>query len=96
MNSMLRQTTQWMRRRKQWLARRAHNLTVRQRIICACVAGVLLLAAIIPTVQYLIESHRHTLDDATLKLVGKTNPNLASKLTYDQHHLQKQFLHNEK
>ncbi len=91
MNSMLKQTTQWMRRRKQWLARRAHNLTVRQRIICACVAGVLLLAAIIPTVQYLIESHRHTLDDATLKLVGKTNPNLASKLTYDQQNAQWQF-----
>ncbi len=91
MGKVIKEIIQWGRRRQQWLVRRIHNLTIRQRIICACVAVVLVLAAIIPTVQYLLESYRHTLDDATLKLVGKSNPNLASKLTYDQQNAQWQF-----
>lgn len=91
MGKTLQQIIQRVRRRKQWLARRVHNLTVRQRIVCACVAGILLLATIIPTVQYFMESYRYTLDDTTLGLVGKANPHLASKLTYDREHSQWQF-----
>lgn len=91
MDKVIKQTGRRFRQWKQWLARRVHNLTARQRIICASVAGVLLLAAVIPTVQYFIESRRHTLDDATLALVGKSNPNLAAKLTYDRQNSQWQF-----
>ena len=91
MDRVIKQILHWVKRCKQRLIRRIHNLTVRQRIVCACVAGVLLLAAVIPTVQHLIESHRHALDDATLALVGKSNPNLAAKLTYDRQNSQWQF-----
>ncbi len=91
MGSMVKQIRKWWTKSTHWLMRRVHNLTMRQRIVCGLVAAVLMLAAAIPTVRYIMQAHRYTLDDATLKLLGKSNANLASKLTYDTINSQWQF-----
>lgn len=83
----VRQTKQVQGKLVRWV----HSLSLRRRILYGSAAGIILLAAIIPTVQYFMESYRYTLDDATLHLVGKANPNLASKLTYDHAGSQWQF-----
>lgn len=66
-----------------------HRRLPRLRYMAA--AGVVLIAACIPTVQYLLEAQRYALDAETLSLVGKANPNLAAKLTYDRENAQWQF-----
>ena len=73
----------WVARSKKWLGHRWHNMTRLQRILCASVAVIMLLSAIIPTALHIIDTYRYRLDPATLALIGKSNPNLAAKLIYD-------------
>lgn len=73
----------WVARSKAWLGHRWYNLTRWQRILCASIAGVLILGAVTPVVVNFVDSQRYKLDPATLALIGNVNQNLAAKLIYD-------------
>lgn len=73
----------WLQRPQVWLAHRVHNLTRTQRIVCASIAGVLVLSATVPTVLTILKNQSYQLSDAILRVVGTPNQNLANKITYN-------------
>lgn len=81
----------WASQCMSWFSVRVHNLTRRQRIICATISGVIVLAAVVPTVQTIIDAYRYQLSSSMTALIGTVNQNLAAKLTYDSQHSQWQF-----
>ncbi len=74
-----------------WLSHRVHNMTRRQRIISGSIAGVIALAAIIPTASHLIDTWRYDLDQQTLSLVGSINKDLVPKLKFNSQKSQWEF-----
>ncbi len=84
----------WLTRVHAWLTHRIHHLTRTQRIVCAGIAGVIVLSVTIPVVQHFIDKWRYGLDSQMLSLVGSVNKNLAAKLTYDSEGSRWQFNKN--
>jgi len=78
------QPPQWVARFQIRLQRGWQHLKPWQRIACLLLAVVVVLAAIIPTVNYIIASRQYALNDQIRSLVGSTSKNLAAKLTYDK------------
>ena len=81
----------WMSRLKLQLQRKWHSLKQWQRVVCATLAGVMLLAAVIPTAQFIIVSRSYILNDQVRQLVGKPNKNLSAKITYNSEQKSWQF-----
>lgn len=73
----------WSRRFTSWLAHRVHNLTRTQRIVCASVAGVLLLSVTVPTALFIIKNQSYKLSTEVQQLIGTPNENLSAKITYN-------------
>ena len=73
----------WLERPRVWLAHRIHNLTRTQRIVCASVAGVLFLSAVIPTTLIIIKNQSYQLSSEIQSLIGTPNKNLSAKITYN-------------
>ena len=51
----------------------------------------MLISVCVPAIQEVVQQKRYELDSSTVRLVGKTAPNLAKKFTYDSQNAQWQF-----
>lgn len=81
----------WIRSVRSYFTQRIHNLSPRQRIVSGVIAGVLVVAAVVPVVYQLIDVQRYKLDASTKELIGNVNQNLAAKLTYSSESSQWEF-----
>lgn len=73
----------WPRRFAAWLNFRVQSTTRKQRVVCTSVAGLMLLAAVIPTAMIAINNQRYRLPASVKSIVGEPNKNLAAKIKFN-------------